>query len=63
MTGENCVMRSCLICTCQANVIQVIKAVMRWEGHVARVGEKRKEFCWTSEVKNTTWKNQTLVGE
>jgi hypothetical protein len=41
--GENCIMRSCIICLYSLpGIIRIIKSRrMRWVDHVARMGEKR----------------------
>jgi hypothetical protein len=45
MYGGSCTVRSFIICTSSPNIIRQIKPRrLRWAGHVARMGEKRKVY-------------------
>jgi hypothetical protein len=45
---------------CSPSIVRVIKSRTRWEGHVARVGERRdyKRFWWGNLRERTTWETQ-----
>jgi hypothetical protein len=48
-----------------SNIIRVIKSVMKWDGHVARMGKEDRRtqvFDGKTRGKEATWKSQVKMG-
>jgi hypothetical protein len=62
----NCIMRSFITCTLSSSsIIRTIKSRrMGWEGHVARMGEKRNGYriMWENHIERDHWEDQDVGG-
>jgi hypothetical protein len=56
VVGEKCIMRSI--------IKMIMSRRMRWAGHVARMGEKRKHtgYWWESQKERDHWEDQGVGG-